>query len=80
MFLRVGGGVQDRDAALARQRELLSEVSQLRSQLDLMRSTCDQLRLNTRSPDRDDKVRRASVEGRYDEDRGDPGQGWKSEC
>ena len=71
MFLRVGGGVQDRDAALARQRELLSEVSQLRSQLDLMRSTCDQLRLNTRSPDRDDKVRRASVEGREDKDRED---------
>jgi len=38
MFLRVSddndGDVQERDAALARQRELLSEVSQLRSQLD----------------------------------------------
>jgi len=77
MFLRVGGGVQDRDAALARQRELLSEVSQLRSQLDLMRSTCDQLCLNTRSPDRDDKVRRTSVEGRGWRPRG---QGQKSEC
>jgi len=44
-------------------------VKNNRSQLDLMRFTCDQLRLNTRSPDRDDKVRRTSVEGREDKDR-----------
>ena len=34
-----------------------------------MRSTCYQLRLNTRSPDRSDMVRRTSVEGRDDKDR-----------
>ena len=36
--------------------------------------------LRREDEDHEDKVRRTSVEGRDDEDRGDPGQGWKSEC
>jgi len=45
--------VKERDAALSRQRELVSEVSDLRSRLDSLKSTCHELRLKntSNSPD-----------------------------
>jgi len=60
--------IQERDAALSRQRELVSEVSDLRSQLDSMKSTCHEMRLKNRSPDRGDRTRRSSIEGSEDEE------------
>jgi len=48
---------------LSRQRELVSQVSDLKSHLDSLKSTCHELRLKTRTSPDDDKVTsRTSVE------------------
>jgi len=61
--------VQERDAALSRQRELMSEVSDLKSQLDSLDSTCHELRLKTRgSPDREKKKNTMIIEGSDDDE------------
>ena len=56
VLVMVACTVQERDAALSRQRELVSEVSDLKSRLDTMKTTCRQLRLKASSPDLRDKV------------------------
>lgn len=43
--------VQERDAAVSRQRELVSEVCELKSRLDTMTQTCRELRLKSTSPE-----------------------------
>ena len=55
--------VQERDAALSRQRELMSEVSDLKSQLDSLNSTVHELHLKTRSPDREKKNNKKIIDG-----------------
>ena len=59
--------LQERDAALAGQRELMSDVSELKSRLDAMKSTCRQLRLKEVT---ESEVTKSGVEaGKDDESR-----------
>jgi len=47
---------------VCRQRELVSEVCDLKSQLDTATATCHELSRSTRSPDSENKVSKSSVD------------------